>query len=45
MAEALALGTLSLHRDVQPADLAPDQSVDPTHAAILGLNKGLEAKG
>lgn len=40
MAEALALSTLSLHRDIQPADLVPDQSVDPVNAAILGLNKG-----
>ncbi|EDQ88259.1 uncharacterized protein MONBRDRAFT_9233 [Monosiga brevicollis MX1] len=39
MAEALAIGTLSLHRDTGPAaDI--DQDVDPRKAALKGLNKG-----
>lgn len=41
MAEALAFGTLALHREVQPESLELPQSEDPTNEAIRGLNKGV----
>jgi hypothetical protein len=40
MAEALAFGTLALHREVQPESLVLPQTEDPTNEAIRGLNKG-----